>query len=105
MIDEAYLHASEAVGMKVSKGNLHPLPKGLHTVTIGDWELTLNTSREVQWLEDIAPIPPNAMLARHLKFMIIARLEPYYSSIGGDITEDQFLAEMQSLADMIDDPV
>ena len=78
-----------------------PLPSGLNAAKVGSWQLTLNASNEPLTKEGSeVPIPPFNLLAEHDKYFVIALIGPDGGCIGGGITEDQFIADMQATAEV-----
>jgi hypothetical protein len=92
----AYVATMEAIGTAIPD---RPFPPGLNRVELGEWTLTANASgEELKRDGSSIAIPPYSILAEHKVFCVICILDPGGGMIGGGMTEDEFIEQMNSLA-------
>lgn len=93
-ISQAFYSAMEAIASVIPQ---RPFPPGLTTVEAGDWKLTVNSSGEEQD-HGGTKLPPWSVLAEHKVWFVICVLDPNGGCIGGGMTEDEFIRQMDEIA-------
>lgn len=88
----AWYAAVEAIARHVPE---RPLPAGINTATVGDWDLTLNQSAKPAMNGDVE-MPPFGVQAAHRQYLVLAVLDPAGGMIGGGMTEDEFIKQMEA---------
>lgn len=96
MIAEAFYEAMNAIAARVPE---RPLPQGLVEVETEKWRLALNTTGDVlEWEGEGcgASVPPYTIAAVHKEVIQMAMFDAGGGTIGGGMTEDQFIDEMKA---------
>jgi len=94
---EAFYEAMNAIAALAPE---IPLPKGITAVETDKWRLAVNNSDEqADWEGDGcgAGIPPYSVAAIHKECVQMAIVDAAGGTIGGGMTEDQFIDEMKAI--------
>jgi hypothetical protein len=95
-VSEAYVEAMNTVAALASK---IPLPPGITSVETNKWRLAVNNGLgNATWETGNcgAEISPFGIAAVHKTVVVMAMLDPAGGTIGGGMTEDEFIAEMKA---------
>ena len=75
-----------------------PIPKGINQGILGDWDFTINASNEPLMAEGHSdPIEPFGIILSHRVYIAFVALAPSGGMIGGGMSEDEFIAQMEAL--------
>jgi hypothetical protein len=95
MIAEAFCEAMNVIAQRTTA----PLPPGITAVETNNWRLAVNNGRENASWDDGgcgAEIGPYGVAAVHKDILAMAMLDAAGGTIGGGMTEDQFIDEMKA---------
>ena len=87
----AYLLGVDAIAKSIGTT---PLPKGLTTVRVGDWTLTINNGREAL-KHNGHEIGPWELSGRHEVYLAFLMMLPIGGMVGG-CSESAFIADMRA---------